>query len=63
MRDDRIPVVFGVAWQPNEHFEIEATVGAVAWSRYDFLDSTGATIADPDGDASLMAGLSARIRF
>lgn len=63
MRDDRIPVVFGARWQPGEHFEIEATVGAMAWSQYDFLDSTGTTIADPTGDASLMAGLSARVRF
>lgn len=63
MRDDRIPVALGTIWTPNEHFEIEATVGAAAWSRYEFLDSTGAQIADPDGDASLMAGLSARVRF
>ncbi|MDQ7013339.1 MAG: DUF6268 family outer membrane beta-barrel protein [Planctomycetota bacterium] len=63
MRDDRIPVMLGAIWTPGEHFEIEATVGAAAWSRYEFLDSTGATIAEPDGDAALMAGLSARVRF
>lgn len=63
MRDDRIPVVLGAIWTPNEHFEIEATLGAAAWSQYEFLDSTGATVAEPDGDASLMPGLSARIRF
>ena len=63
MRDDRIPVMLGAIWSPDEHFEIEATVGAAAWSRYEFLDSTGAQLADPDGDASLMAGLSARVRF
>ena len=63
LRDDRIPVVLGANWKPNEHVEIEATIGAMAWSRYEFLDSTGTRIADPDGDASLMAGLSARVRF
>ncbi len=63
LRDDRIPVVLGVIWMPNEHIEIEATAGVMAWNQYEFLDSTGATIAEPDGDASLMAGLSARIRF
>lgn len=63
MRDDRIPVVAGAIWQPSEHFELEATVGVAAWSQYEFLTATGTSLAEPDGDAALMAGLSARIRF
>lgn len=63
MRDDRVPVVAGVNWRPDPHVELEAALGMSVWNQYEFLDSTGAKIADPDADAALMGSLSARIRF
>lgn len=63
LRDDRVPLVLGAVWAPNDHIEVEASAGISLLNSYEFLDAAGNDIADPDSDGAPMAGLSAKIRF
>lgn len=62
-RDERIPVVGGIAWSFMPQAKLELAAGVDAWSNYQILDATGAKLADVDADPALTGWLGVTIKF
>ncbi|MCW5776322.1 MAG: hypothetical protein KIS87_07790 [Phycisphaeraceae bacterium] len=62
-RDERVPIVLGATWKPNDTITVDGFVGAVVWNEYEFINSAGTTIAETETDAHLTAGVQLTLKF
>ncbi len=62
-RDERVPIVLGATWRPNDTITVDGFVGAVVWNEYEFINSAGTTIAETETDAHLTAGVQLTLKF
>ncbi len=62
-RDERVPIVLGATWRPNDTITLDGFVGAVVWNEYEFINSAGTTIAETETDTHLTAGVQLTLKF
>ena len=63
MRDTRVPIGVGVAWEPCKRFRLGLDGGVIVYQEFIFDDKNGNRVAKDRADPTGFVGISAQIRF